>query len=331
MNKDTGFAAIDLGSHTIRMVVASVADGREIVPVRTERRITRLAANFDEGGTLKRPSMQESLRVLKEYSQILIDLDVRRVKCGATGVVRRAANGEEFLREVRELTGIGGSIVSEHDEALLSTRGALSVLPRPEGLVLAFDLGGSSTEFFLADPRKPDPLFITSVFIGAATATARHLPGDPPERESIRLAEKAIYETLSPTLKAIGPQPSLQIVGTAGTVTTLAAMRLKMTEYEPFRVNGLVLDADWLDGTMDRLASLPFRERREIAGLEKGREDIILGGALIVRAILRGLGKRELTVTDGGFLEGLLLDIVEKEHGLPQSLVTPLTWRLKKE
>ena len=117
------------------------------------------------------------------------------------------------------------------------------------------------------------------------------------------------------------------MVGTAGTVTTLAAMILEMTVYDPSRINGLILPKAWLARLIGLLAETPLEERQKLAGLEKGREAIILGGALIVDELLRGLEQVHLTVVDSGLLEGLVLALIEKEYGCPESLASALTFR----
>jgi exopolyphosphatase/guanosine-5'-triphosphate,3'-diphosphate pyrophosphatase len=203
-------------------------------------------------------------------------------------------------------------------------------------LVLSFDLGGSSTELLLKDREDADPIFSRSVFIGAATLTEAHLQGDPPSAADVGKARAVIRQQLLPAvteglerLKQSG-RASLQLhlVGTAGTATTLAAMSLGMGDYEPSLINGAVVQAEWLGQMVNRLAGSTLKARRAIAGLEPGREDIILGGALIVREILVALGKDRLIVTDAGLLEGLLLELVEEKLGLPEGL-SPLTWRLE--
>ena len=331
------FASIDIGSHTIRLLIARSHERQEVSPLRLERHITRLAGNFQEGQTLKPPGIRESLRVLEEYAAILRRHAVSDVACGATGVVRKAGNGEEFLAEVRQKTGIAAEILYETSEALLSAKGVLSVIPGTEGYILSFDLGGSSTEFLLLDTRREKPLWHTSVFIGAATITERFFSEDPPPLEAVSRAVEAIQDALAPVFQAIGsilPAPPipfpLQVVGTAGTATTLAAMNLKMTDYCPSRINGLPLTENWLTATIEHLVRSTLALRREIPGLEAGREDIIPAGALIVREILRGLKQTRLIVSDAGLLEGLLLDLIEKKYGRPQALVSPLTWRMQK-
>ncbi len=327
------FAAIDVGSHTLRMLIATVGKRHEVLPLRRDRRITRLARDFSQTENLSEPSMVESLAVLAEFSALLRQHQVTSVICGATGVVRRAGNAGEFLQRIEKMNGPVPSIISEEREAYLSAKGVLCGLPRKEGVVLSFDLGGSSTEFMLIDCNRELSLWNSSVFIGAATATERFLPGDPPTASVGIRAREAVRSALHPQLAQLQtvlqylhlPLSALQVVGTAGSVTTLAAMFLEMRVYDPFRINGVLLSHTWLNLTIDLLARTPLRERRQLAGLEAGREGIILGGALIVAELLRGLKQEQFMVVDSGLLEGLLLTLIEQTFGLPERLVSPFT------
>lgn len=284
------------------------------------------------------PAMGRSLRVLEDYARVLKSMHVSSVACGATGVIRRAQNSGEFLHRVHSSSGISPRILSEQEEAFLSAKGVLSVLPPCSGAVILFDLGGSSTEFTVFHPRQQDKLWCTSVFLGAATTTERFLIKDPPGTAAMNQATAHMASTLGPTLERVSrcagdlspSAPPLTLVGTAGTVTTLAAMKLEMTHYRAERVNGLILEKDWIAGKIEELASSSLEERRHMKGLEKGREDIILGGALVVHKILEGLNLDTMVVTDAGLLEGLLLDGAERILGLPKTLLGPLTWHTQK-
>jgi exopolyphosphatase / guanosine-5'-triphosphate,3'-diphosphate pyrophosphatase len=336
---DPLFAAIDLGSHTIRLIIAACRDRKVLLPRRLERRVTRLARGFDARACLEPAGMHASIAVLREYAELIRRLGSPSVICGATGVVRRAHNSTAFLEAIAQETTISGTILSEEREATLSLKGVLAGLPRRTRPVLAFDLGGSSTELTLAHPDHPEPTWVISLMLGAATLTADYLSADPPPQDALPRAAEAVRQVLQPAfaqlgrhLGRLGLSPAeLEVVGTAGTVTTLAAMVLQMTEYLPYRVNGLKLEARWIDDTIARLGPLTLAQRRKLPGLEKDREDIILGGALIVREILRGLRQEALVVTDAGLLEGLLLSSVESAFGWPESLTTPLTWGCQQE
>ncbi len=326
-------AAIDVGSHTLRMIIARLTPNGLLTPVRLERRVTRLAHRFRPGGALDAMGKATSKAVLEEYAALARQYGVTGMACGATGVVRGASDGRDFLAEVRRELGIELVLLSEEEEALLSARGVLSVLPSKVRPILIFDLGGGTTEFLLVDDHRETPTWIHSVSVGASVLTEARILGDPPDSDSVRQATLAARDALRPALETVrslvGPletPEALQVVGTAGTVTTLAAMHLGMSRYEPYRVNGHVLRQVWIQETIERLMGLSVSERRGIPGLEAGREDIILGGALIVAEILRGLSRSELTVTDAGLLEGLLIRQVEGSNGWSQTLETTLKW-----
>lgn len=330
------FASIDIGSHTIRLLLATLVNGEQIVPRRVERAITRLAKNYQDTRELSSASMLKSLDTLKGYQRLLDRYQVEAVACGATGVLRRAVNTRTFLESIKSSVGLDVSILSERDEAALSAKGILSVLPPGEGLKLLFDLGGSSTEFILVDPEAGVPLWVESIFIGAAGIAEKYLTDNPPKAQQLQCAARFIRARIEQALSGLhhaleqtgsgSSLDALMLVGTAGTATTLASMYLKTNEYRAHRINGTLLTEDWLAGTVQHLARLTTEERQSIQGLERGREDIILGGALIVLQILHALNQQRLTVTDAGLLEGLLLYLIEKQRGMPHTLGTPLEW-----
>ncbi|MCU0574231.1 MAG: hypothetical protein MUC41_14725 [Syntrophobacteraceae bacterium] len=328
------YASVDIGSHTVRLLIARVDEMGLVAPVCVERGITRLARSFRTGGSLHEDGVRASIRVLGEYADLIASHGVKSIACGATGVVRRAADGPWFMEEVRLRTGLSGSILSESAEAILSAKGVLSVLPRNGMGVLTFDLGGGTTEFLRVESSSNAPSWSKSIFLGASIITERFLREAPATDDSLREARGAIRSALREVVglslsdfAATGNVPgSWELVGTAGTVTTLAAIHLRMAPYVPHRVNGYPLTATWIESLIARLAAMSLAERREILGLEEGREDIILGGALIVHEILLGLERARMLVADAGLLEGLLLDLVEKENFGRVELRTPLKW-----
>lgn len=335
LNTGSRFASIDLGSHTIRLLVAELVKPLCLAPILLDREITRLARGFSTGGVLCAGPVEASWVVLRDYVRRGRELGVSIFTCGATGVVRRAANGGEFLLGVTRETGILPFIVSETSEARLSAKGILSVLECPGDLMLTFDLGGSSTEFVLLDRRRAEPIWSTSLFVGATTLTERFLSGDPPGAAVTREAEAAVSRLLEPVVATVTDLITYEcdnepwtLVGTAGTVTTLAAIVLGMEHYEPYRVNNLALETHGISAMVKDFSERSLASRRGIPGLEEGREDIILGGAVIVRAILEAFGKSEFRVTDAGFLEGLLLDLLERESQAEAGLASPFGWEM---
>lgn len=330
------FAAIDIGSHTTRMIIAR-KDGNELTPLSNVRRVTRLAQGFQHSNIVSDAAQDRNISALNEYTRLMRQYGVERVACGATGVVRRAENSRAVVRRIEEETGIGVEILSEEKEAFLSARGMLSFLPKTRIDTVSFDIGGGSTEFLLVTASDGKPAWSTSRPAGAAIVTEKFLNADPPAKgaaaeaaswvaEKVLSAKEEMWATLSKA-GIIVFSGNLQVAGTAGTVSTLAAIYLKMATYVPYRINGLVLKKGWVADFVQSLAEMPLAERRLIPGLEPGREDIILGGAIIVSEILSGFGAEDLVVTDAGLLEGLLLELVEN---VSQGLTTDLTWRIQK-
>jgi len=328
-------ASVDVGSHTTRMIIARLRE-EELAPVRIERRVTRLAQGFQNGREILPEAMDRTIDVLREYRDIMGGYGVQHIACGATGVARLAANSGVFLDRVAGETGMTLALLSEEQEAYLSAKGVLSVLPRGGCDFLCFDIGGGSTEFLLIRSGMCEPAWSGSMPVGAATITQSFLAADPPLHESVRKASAfADRHVLQLKKKMLGsfsglhshPRAPLELAGTAGTVTTLAAMQLKMTEYIPYRVNGLVLEKRWIDQLVTALAVTANAQRRGIPGLEPGREDIILGGAIIARQILTCFSQERFAAADAGLLEGMAIELAEKESGVPQGLTTRLTWR----
>jgi exopolyphosphatase/guanosine-5'-triphosphate,3'-diphosphate pyrophosphatase len=315
-----------------------IVAGREgegpLAPLHLDRRVTRLAQGFQGHGLLAAESMTASLDAVADFMGSIRELGAQCVACGATGVVRRASNGRQLLEAIHKRWGIPCRLLSEDEEALLAAKGILSGGFDEGNPIIGFDLGGGSTEIMLLDPAAPKPLWLTSVSAGAATVTHRFLDGDPPSATSLARASREVRGLLEPALREVeraledchAPTESVEVVGTAGTVTTLAAIRLEMVAYRPYRVNGLVLEAAWIRACIERLARLQSAERCRVPGLEQGREDIIIGGAILVEELLRGLRHDRVAVTDAGLLEGLLLAGIEDRLGLPRSLSSPLTW-----
>ncbi|MEN6440276.1 MAG: hypothetical protein ABFD97_17005 [Syntrophobacter sp.] len=328
-------ASVDVGSHTTRMVVARMRD-RELSPVRIERRVTRLAQGFQGTREILPEAMDRTIDALREYRDIMNGYRVQCIACGATGVARRAGNSAGFLKKAADETGMTLAVLSEDREAFLSAKGVLSVLPRRGSDFLCFDIGGGSTEFLLARSEMREPAWSGSMPVGAATITQSFLAADPPLHERVRqasaFAETNVLRLKEKMLSSLPGQytPShapLELAGTAGTVTTLAAMHLKMAEYVPYRVNGLVLEKEWIDQMVAAMTTMANARRRSIPGLEPGREDIILGGAIIVCQILACFSRERFTAADAGLLEGMVIELAEKQSGLSGGLTTSLTWR----
>jgi exopolyphosphatase/guanosine-5'-triphosphate,3'-diphosphate pyrophosphatase len=301
-------ASIDLGSNTLRLLIADPAVTAPIRPIIVERRITRLGENFLPDKTLQPPAMDRSMAALKEFAELMDLNGVSDYSAGATAVVREASNGGQFLDQVQRQTGLAVRLLSGSEEARLSLLGVASVISNKESSMVVFDIGGGSTELVWKGEGDNSPVESSSLPLGVVHLTETFLQTDPPGHEpclhlqrhvSGVLAELSLYKDFHPTLW----------VGTAGTVTTLASIWYELVEYEPARINGTVLERTWLADLCARLAKMKLSERRKLTGLEPGREDIILAGGLLTLEIMDTFGFSRFTVSDAGLLEGLFLDL----------------------
>jgi exopolyphosphatase/guanosine-5'-triphosphate,3'-diphosphate pyrophosphatase len=281
---------VDLGTNTTRLLVAEVDDGR-VDEVARRSDITRLGEGVDARRKLLPLPIARVRNVLSEYRRELERLEAERVLTIATSSVRDADNGEAFLGEIEWSYGFATRLLSGDEEAELTRRGVASGRRLGDG-TLVLDVGGGSTELITARER-------VSLDLGSVRLTERHLQGDPPAREELEAAALAVRDAL-PQLE---PQDA---VGVAGTVTTLAA--LELGGYDSERVHGYRLSRQAVDAQLERLASLPLAERRELPGLEPGRAPVIVGGAVVVREVLDRYGLDALEVSERDLLHGAAVE-----------------------
>lgn len=298
-------AAIDVGTNTVRLLLGEVVDGR-LVPTRYERSISRLGGGFTPEKGLAPEAMERTLFALRGMLASLAGEKVDRLRAVGTQALRQAANGTEYVRRIEAELGLTVEIVAGAEEARLSALGVRhGLLPRPEQCLI-FDIGGGSTEFVFC--AGDELRFGRSYPLGVVRlAEAR---GASPSASRGAIDQQ--LDRLMSDLRGFGLESSLEratLVGTAGTVTTIAAMDLGMVDYDWRRVNNYRVDLPRIEGLLARLTPMSVAEREALPGMEKGRGDLIVPGLTIVSVLLRRLGKTWLTVSDFGLLEGVLLTL----------------------
>ena len=303
-------ASIDVGSNTIRLLIAESAVAAPPRPYYLERRITRLGENFMQQRMLQPPAMERSIAALQEFVELMERSGVLHYSAGATAVVREAKNAQYFLDLVRSQTGLQVRILNGSEEAKLSLLGVASVISNNRAPMAVFDIGGGSTELIRKSGGEIDSVQSSSLPLGVVHLTERFLQADPPGYESCVQLRRYVSGVLK---KLPVPEDSSDMiwVGTAGTVTTLASMWLELKEYEPNKINGTVLKKPWLADLCYRLADMEIAQRKHLPGLEPGREDIILAGGLVTLELMNTFGLVEFIVSDAGLLEGLFLDLCQ--------------------
>jgi exopolyphosphatase/guanosine-5'-triphosphate,3'-diphosphate pyrophosphatase len=284
---------IDLGTNSTRLLVADVVDGR-VDEVARDTTITRLGEGVDRRRKLLPTAIARVRNVLSGYRREIERLGAERVLVLATSSVRDAENGEAFLGEIEWSYGFTTRLLSGEEEAELTRRGVAGGRELdPDALVL--DIGGGSTELITALER-------TSIDMGSVRLTERFLHSDPPTREELDAGAHGVRELLPDLLPR-------EAIGVAGTITSIAA--LELGAYDPERIHGYRLSREAVEHQLERLASLPLAERRELQGLDPERAPVIVAGAVIVDEVMKRYDLDELEVSELDLLHGAALEAAQ--------------------
>jgi exopolyphosphatase / guanosine-5'-triphosphate,3'-diphosphate pyrophosphatase len=305
-------AAVDLGTNSTRLLVADLDDGR-IDDVVRRLEITRLGEGVDERKRLLPAPIARARNVLVDFRRELEQLGAERTLLVATSAVRDAENGEAFLGEIEWSYGFATRLLSGHEEAQLTFSGAtLGRELTDETLVL--DIGGGSTEFVVGDAKGLR--FHDSLDLGSVRLTERFLHSDPPGAEELDACARAARALLSERIPD-GLRPETAI-GVAGTITSIAALDLGLDVYDAEQVHGHRFSRAGVAAQLERLASLPLAERREVPALDPDRAPVIVAGVVILREALDRFGLESIEASEHDILDGAALEaanLPEPEEG----------------
>ena len=303
-------ASVDIGTLTCRLLIADFLPGGPLREVRSERRILRLGEGVDQTKRLGVAAMERVIQCLREWKEVIDTYNVNACVAVATSAVRDAENRDEFLEGVAFEGGFEVEVISGEEEARRTMLGIRSGLLPGVTDVLALDIGGGSTEFILDRPgQKP---IVQSIDIGVVRLCERLLRHDPPTEEELSQARKWVARETKAAIAGMGNYQSATFVGTAGTVTSLAAMAQQLPTYEPVRIHNYVLHLDTIQDLEQTLLRHKKTDRAGLPGLEKGREEVIAAGAIIIRTVMETLGMPSVLVSDLGLREGVLIDLVRR-------------------
>lgn len=303
-------ASIDIGTNTFRILISEL-NGNELKKIYIDRVITRLGGGFSRIEKLiSEEAIKRALAVLQGFAKILKQYEVEKVRAVATSVVRDSLNGHEFIGRVKKEAGIEIELISGNEEAELTVKGVLKSVSPLSKLSVIFDVGGGSTEY--AYVEEGTILGLASTSLGVVHFADKFLKRDIPSELDIRAISKDIENVLSYELSLMSKFTAdhLSLIGTAGTPTTLAAIELGLSEYDPNVVNGFVLKRDAVLRIFQTLIEIPKEKRLEVKGMERGREDIIIPGTLILLKTMERFCKDEILVSDGGLLEGVAYGLI---------------------
>ncbi len=317
----TRVAAIDCGTNSIRLLVADVPAAGAHTDVLRRMEIVRLGQGVDATGRLAPEAVERTRKVLAEYASTARELGVEAVRMVATSATRDAANRGDFEDMVRATLGQLPDVVTGSEEAELSFLGATASLdraaaahgsPPPEPPFLVVDIGGGSTEFVLGDGEVRAG---RSVDIGCVRLTERHLRGDPPPPAEVDAAERDIRAALDQVTGDVPVGEAATLVGLAGSVTTVAALALRLPAYDADAIHGSRISCDAVRAVTADLLTATRAHRAALPVMHPGRVDVIGAGALILRVIMDAFDFGEVVVSEHDILDGIALRLARGHAG----------------
>lgn len=303
-------SALDIGTNTVRLLIVDDNSGRWQV-VRSERKITRLGERLAPGGKLFPLALERTKRTVIEYARLMKLLNSDRARCVATSAIREACDGAQFVASIKSETGLNVEVLDPQQEARLTLAGVARGIGSLKGPSVIIDIGGGSTEIICSQGQKPRRIVTTD--LGVVHLTERFIKSDPVKLADYLVAEQYIERVLAQAVKSLAPAGGSRLIGTAGTITTLSAIKQGLKAYSPDAINKSTLRYDEVSSMLARFLSMSVAERSKLDGLEKGREDIIVAGAAVVKKIMELLGASEMLVSEFGLREGLIISLAKRK------------------
>ncbi|WP_411269215.1 Ppx/GppA phosphatase family protein [Sphingobium sp. SCG-1] len=312
------YAAIDLGTNNCRLLIAKPsADG--FIVVDAFSRIVRLGEGLAASGRISDVAIERAIAALSICADKLRRRHVTLARSVATEACRRASNGPAFIDRVYRETGIALDIITAEEEARLAVLGCHALLEPGEGPALIFDIGGGSTELVLVDTEGPAPRILDwqSAPWGVVSLTESE-QFDPDDAEA-RIAAYArmrarVTEAFSGFAARLpAPEGSVRLLGTSGTVTTLASLHLELVRYDRAAIDGLIVPSVSMRAISTRLASMAIAERRLLPCIGSERADLVVAGCAILESILDIWPAERLGVADRGIREGILRGLMDRD------------------
>ena len=309
------YAALDLGTNNCRLLIAR-PQGNGFAVVDAFSRIVRLGEGLAATGQLSDAAIERTIAALKVCAEKLKRRNVTLARSVATEACRRAENGGDFIRRVYAETGIALDIISAEEEARLAVLGCHALLEPGDGPALVFDIGGGSTELVLLDATTPVPTVLDwhSAPWGVVSLTESLGAGAdaPSSSDAYRRMRACVADSFAPfTRRLPGAGGDRRLLGTSGTVTTLASVHLGLSSYDRSAVDGLIVPAAAMRGVSTRLAGMDLATRATVPCIGSERADLVVAGCAILETILDIWPAERLGIADRGIREGILRRLMQ--------------------
>jgi len=305
-------AAIDIGSNSVRSTVVDVPVGGARITLDEEKAYTRLGRGTAASGRLDEGAMDETVAALGRMLRIAEGLGVTHTRAVATAAVREAANGAAFVERIGRELGLHVEVISGEHEARLALMSAGANFDLA-GRAAVIDIGGGSLEVAIAGDGEL--LSAASLPLGAVVMSERFRGDDPLPPKRFRKLVSFAEDALAGALGEV-PGQVATLVGSGGTITTIGAMVAARRGLAVPDVQGFAIGADELRRLVRDLAASSAKQRAAMPGMAESRIDLMVAGSAVVEAAVRALGARELLVNARGMREGIVLEAIEREHGV---------------
>jgi exopolyphosphatase/guanosine-5'-triphosphate,3'-diphosphate pyrophosphatase len=296
-------AAIDCGTNSIRLLIAEF-DANEVRELDRRMVIVRLGEGIDQTNEFSAAALERTFAAVDDFARVLSNYEIDAIRFVATSASRDARNRVDFENGIYTRLGVYPEVISGDEEAELSFLGATAeLINRGEaGPFLVIDIGGGSTEFVLGSTT---PAAAKSVNIGCVRMTERHLQSDPPTEAEIAAAVLDIDAAIAIAAEQVDFSSAAQVVGLAGSVTTVAALALGLNRYDRNAIHGSSFSRSQVIAACNRLLHLSRAQRAELPFMHPGRVDVIGAGALVLRQAVEAIGLDHLTVSEHDILDGI--------------------------
>jgi len=297
-------AAIDIGTNSIRFMILKSKPGKrpQIKVLEQGGEITRLGKELSQTGKLQKSSQEATLKTIKKFHKKILSKKVTQIAIFGTSAMREAKNGKFFALEIKKATGTNVSVLKGSQESQLAYEGMLASFPSRRENPITLDIGGGSTEIVFKDAKKK--VHRLSFKVGAVRLH------EAMKNQSVK--ELRAYQNIFVNEKILKKLPHRTWIGAGGTITTLAAIDLKLKKYHPNKIHGHKLTTKKIEALFLKLQQLSLSQRKKLPGLEPKRADIIVSGTAILLTLLHLAHAPRIKVSDRGILYATCLKLLKK-------------------
>ncbi len=294
-------AVVDIGSNSIRLLVADVHSAQSVTELERRSTVTRLGHGVDAQGSLSKDAADRTFEVLVGYRDAIEVHACERNLAVLTSAVRDAANGPQFSERVRSL-GLDAKVLTGDEEAQLTFLGAMSDRAPSADPGVVIDIGGGSTEFVVGHDHSPT--FHTSLQAGVVRMSERHIHTDPPLAEELHALQADVQQTFATGLPAPVRASVSRGIAVAGTATSAAAIDQELDPYNPAKVHGYPLQRGTVEDLLSRLANMTEDRRRQVPGLHPDRAPTIVAGMILLSEAMGAFDLTAVEVSEHDILRG---------------------------